>query len=378
MKKSYLLILVLVLMLMMSMSGCGKSKAEASASSAIDAHNATVTLPGETKTETDVDASTDATQTQGKGYLLAEQFVSKIQSGDTADILSMVDVKDATFLSSDAIVWVVERNGLADISGNADAKYTLTSNSKTSDSENITVLDASGNELITLTVLMDNNNDWKIDIAPLCVANFQIAVPADSTVTFNSIPVDAKYITDTYGDFNLQSIITLPLVTGQTVSVDVVTSFGTLTSDVLPVTSDTPLDLTAIPMALTEADVPLAVAYDCYMTAVENSATTGVVPAAAIAKYFSPNSNPSVLTDVSNNITDQSDISLSNMIATKITAQTNSIISIDFNCAYNFKVMGQALDHDLKTTILMEKQSDGTFLIYSVPDMDFFLEPTFG
>jgi len=372
MKKVVTLIVASVVLFgMVGFSGCG---VRAKATEKTETNSSAGTIE-ETSKETETKAT--VTPAPGKGYLLADQFLSKIQSGDTADIMDMVYVKDATFITAKDVVWALQRNGLADVSGNADAKYTLKSNSKTSDSEDIAVLDASGAELMTLKAIMDNNNDWKIDITLMCVENFQIAVPADATVTFNSIPVDAKYITGTYGDYDLQSIITLPLVTGQTVSVDVVTSFGTLTSDVLPVTSDEPLNLTAIPLALTYTDAPLAVANACYQTAVENSATTGVVPAAAIAKYFSPNANPSVLTDTSNNITDQSDITLANLTATKITVETDLIIAIDFSCVYNFKVMGQALKHELDTTILMEKQADGTFLIYSVPDLDFFLEPTF-
>lgn len=291
--------------------------------------------------------------------------------------MDMVYVKDATFVSADAIVWAVERNGLADISGDAAAKHTLKSSSKVSDEEYVKVLDASGSELMNLRAIMDDNNDWKVDMSSVCIENFQIAVPADAAVTYNKIPVDAKYVTGTYGDYDMQSVITLPLVTGQTVTVDVVTDFGTLTSEVLPVASDTPLDLTAIPMALTDADVPLAVLTACYQTSYEKSATTGKVPAADIAAYFSPNSKPSVLADVSNNITDQTDVSLSGLVTTKITFETNSIIAIDFSCVYNFEWFGTALEHDLDTTIMMEKQEDGTYLIYNVPDLNFFLEPIF-
>lgn len=373
MKKTWTLITAIVVLLgMVGFSGCG---IRAKATEKMETNSSAGTVEETSKaTETEV----AATPAPGKGYLLVEQFVSKLQSGDTADIMDMVYVEDATFVSADAIVWAVERNGLSDISGDTAAKYTLESSSKMSDEEYVKVLDASGSALMNLKAIMDSNNDWKIDMTSVCVENFQIAVPADSLVTFNSIPVDAKYITGTYGDYDMQSIVTLPLVTGQTVTVDVVTSFGTLTSEVLPVTSDTPLDLTAILMALTDADAPLAVASACYQTAYENSATTGAVPATAIAAYFSPKASPAVLTDVSNNITDQSDISLSNLAATKITVETNSVIAVDFSCVYNWEVIGVALDQDLDTTILFEKQADGTYLIFAVPDMDFFLKPTWG
>ena len=367
MKKTIVLILSLVLAI--SMVGCGKAapKTTSMISSSV---------AGE-QTADPTDPNAVVTPAPGKGYLLVDQFLSKLQSGDTADIMDMVYVKDATLITAKDVVWALQRNGLSDLVGDTSIKYTLESKSKMSDSESVDVLDSTGTTLITLQTILDNENNWKIDITSDCVENFQIAVPAGASVTFNSIPVDAKYITGTYGDYDLQSIITLPIVTGQTVSVDVATSFGTLTSDVLPVTSDEPLDLTAIPTVLTDADAPLAVAAACYQTAYEKSATTGKVPAADISAYFSLNAKPSVLTDVSNNITDQTEVSLSNLAATKITVETNSVIAIEFSCVYNWKWFGTALKHDLDTTLLMEKQADGTYLIFDVPDMDFFLEPIF-
>lgn len=372
MKKVVTLIVASVVLFgMVGFSGCG---VRAKATEKTETNSSAGTIE-ETSKETETKAT--VTPAPGKGYLLADQFLSKIQSGDTADIMDMVYVKDATFITAKDVVWALQRNGLSDLAGDTSVKYTLESKSKMSDSESVDVLDGTGTTLITLQTILDNENNWRIDISAVCVENFQIAVPAGAAVTFNSIPVDAKYVTGTYGDYDLQSIITLPLVTGQTVSVDVATSFGTLTGDVLPVTSDEPLDLTAIPTVLTDADAPLAVATACYQTAYEKSATTGKVPAADISAYFSLNAKPSVLTDVSNNITDQTDVSLSNLAATKITVETNSVIAIDFSCVYNWKWFGTALKHDLDTTILMDKQADGTFLIYDVPDMDFFLEPIF-
>ena len=372
MKKVCMFIVTSAILLgMVSFSGCGAS-AKATDKTISDM---IVETTGETTKASETEVA--ATSAQGKGYLLVEQFISKLQSGDTADIMDMVYAEDATFLSAADVVWAYQRNGLADIVGNTSAAYTLDSKSKMSDSEAVYVLDSTGDELMTVRAIMDNDNNWKIDASYVCVKDFQIAVPAGATVTFNSIPVDAKYITGTYGDFDLQSIITLPLVTGQTVTVDVVTPFGTLTSEVLPVTSEDPLDLTAIPIAATEADTALAAASACYKTAYEKSATTGVVPAADIVSYFSPNSKPAVLTDVSNNITDQTEVALSNMVATNVTVETNSIISIEFTCVYNWEWFDTPLKHDLDTTLLMEKQADGTYLIFDVPDMDFFLEPIF-
>lgn len=139
-----------------------------------------------------------------KAKKVADKFVKKVPKEDYKDIKSYIYIPDNTFIKDDDVFWYIERSNLEDIVGMSKKQIVLTNMEK----DNTVIDDSDNNNATTrkltyttedsedyeLILVQDRNNNWKIYMPDIYVADYKYKAEKSLTTYINGIEVTSDYI----------------------------------------------------------------------------------------------------------------------------------------------------------------------------------------
>ena len=240
MKKKFLLLASLTI-LSLSLIACGKKETEGKNGKELMQETVEVTSDvmeevgeaiSEVSTETtEIEETTETTESSeltnvSKSQKCAIDFIQYVQTENYEEALNLLNIPDKTFVSADDLQWFIPRSDLSDLVG-TDMKYSEISES--GDKTDATVKLTYGDTEIKLNVIMDNDNNYKINFPDFCMQDWTLYVPKDTVVSIKDVVIEEtseeefkdvytipyialretelKVTSSVYGDFN---IVTTP------------------------------------------------------------------------------------------------------------------------------------------------------------------------
>lgn len=126
---------------------------------------------------------------------VAEYFIQAIQNNDFSTAVSLLDVKDNTFISPDDLEYIVRRSIIGYMVGDPSAtQYNVDYSESAGTGSYSFYVDTSYNvnSVYSLSLKVDDNNEWSISSIPFVKDNVEMFVPTGVRFYLNDIEVPEK------------------------------------------------------------------------------------------------------------------------------------------------------------------------------------------
>ena len=140
--------------------------------------------PVETPTEDETNNSEELTSSQKVAY----DFVKYIQNADYSAALDLLDIKDKEYTKVEDFKWLLPRTEFADIIETDSEIKDVTSVKETL--KDVVSLKVGGTSL-TVTVVLDDDNNWKVHWTNGIVFDWKLEVPKGTTVFMNAVALSS-------------------------------------------------------------------------------------------------------------------------------------------------------------------------------------------
>lgn len=203
------------------LSGCGDKGSELS--------NVNVATTTEPVVEAYVPGKVDKTSLLD----VAECFIQSIQNKDFNTALSLLDVKDTTFISPDDLEYIIRRSIIGYMIGDTSAtKYNESHSESAGTGTYSFYVDTSYNvnSMYSLSLKVNDNNEWAISSASFVKDNVEMFVPTGVRFYLNDIEVPEKLKVRTE---NSVDIYCIPCIARRTFKTTIVSSiFDEITGEI--------------------------------------------------------------------------------------------------------------------------------------------------